>query len=96
MENNLRELVQLRKQDVFDFVKKSDDFDKANVIIMYLFREAMIEMGTILQQRLDLRGSNTEGKQILCVGFALPGWKCVHEEKVNGIRVYLYCTNVKD
>ena len=99
IENNLQGMVQVRKQDVFEFVKKSDDFGKVDVIIMYLFREAMTEMGTILQQRLDVSdgasSSNTEGKKILCVGFALPGWASMHEEKVNGVRVYLYSTKVK-
>ena len=101
IENNLQGMVQVHKQDVFEFMKKSDDFGKVDVIIMYLFREAMTEMGIILQQRLDVRdrdgasSNNTEGKQILCVGFALPGWTPMHEEKVNGVRVYLYSTKVK-
>ena len=101
IENNLQGMVQVHKQDVFEFMKKSDDFGKVDVIIMYLFREAMTEMGTILQQRLDVRdrdgasSNNTEGKQILCVGFSLPGWTSMHEEKVNGVRVYLYSTKVK-
>ena len=91
-ENNLQEKVQVRQQDVFDFVRRSNDFYKANVLVLYLFREAMLDMSSLLQQRLDLRESVKKDKmQILCVGFKLPGWTCImHEEKVNDIRVYLY------
>ena len=91
-ENNLQEQVQVRQQDVFDFVRKSNDFYKANVLVLYLFRDAMLDMSSLLQQRLDLRESVKKDKmQILCVGFKLPGWTCIiHEEKVNDIRVYLY------
>ena len=91
-ENNLQERVQVRQQDVFDFVRRSNDFYKVNVLIMYLFRDAMLDMSSLLQQRLDLRESVKKDKmQILCVGFKLPGWTCIiHEEKVNKIQVYLY------
>ena len=92
IENNLQGLVQVRKQDVFEFMKKSDDFGKVDVIIMYLFREAMTEMGTILQQRLDVRDRASSNNQ---KASRLPGWTSMHEEKVNGVRVYLYSTKVK-
>jgi len=90
-ENELGEQVQVRNQDIFDFVKERDDVDKANVIILYLFREAMTEMGMLLQRRL-LSGGETRDipQKILSVGFALPGWRSAREEKINGIRVYMY------
>ena len=90
--NNLQERIQVRKQDVFEFVKQSDDIDRANVIVVYLFREAMKEMALMLKQRLNNRIGDVSQKEmkILSVGFALPDWKSDCEEKVNGIRVYLY------
>ena len=99
MEFDLQNMIKVRNQDVFEFVTKSDDFFDANVLIIYLFREAMMKIGTLLQHRIDKRGdgknddaSEQKKLQILCVGFALPGWTSIHEEKVNGIRVYLYST----
>lgn len=93
--NELEQVVQVRKQDVFEFVKTSDDFYKADVIVLYLFREAMMEMGTLISQRLLLRdqdGIPRKRVQLLSVGFGLSGWSSIHEEKINGIRVYLYST----
>ena len=99
LEYDLQNMIKVRNQDVFEFVTKSDDFFDANVLIIYLFREAMMKIGTLLQHRIDKRGdgknddaSEQKKLQILCVGFALPGWTSIHEEKVNGIRVYLYST----
>ena len=87
-------MVKVRKKDVFEFVKEGDDIRVADVIVVYLFREAMMEIGTLLRQHLsseDQRKDNSRKMvQILSVGFALPGWTSVHEEKIGGIRVYLY------
>lgn len=95
--HNLQDVVQVRRQDVFEFVKESEEILAANVIVLYLFREAVAEMGTLLRQRLDSNQNGTESGtslptmvQILSVGFALGGWTAKHEEKIGGIRVYLY------
>mmetsp|Transcript_39132 Transcript_39132/g.71706 ORF Transcript_39132/g.71706 Transcript_39132/m.71706 type:complete len:199 (-) Transcript_39132:37-633(-) len=94
--NGIQKLVQVRRQDVFEFVRECDDIDEAHVIVLYLFREAMVEMGALLKRRLLRDGKSgivQKSVQILSVGFALGGWtSCVHEEKINGIRVYLYST----
>ena len=93
--NKLHEVVKVRKKDVFEFVKEGDDIRVADVIVIYLFREAMMEIGTLLRQHYlssgDQRKDNSRKMvQILSVGFALPGWTPVHEEKIGSIRVYLY------
>lgn len=97
LQNRVQEQVQVIQRDVFGFVKESDEICRADVIIVYLFREAMMEIGTLLHQRL--RAANEKNDkikrkrvQILSVGFALVGWKPVYKEKMNGIRVYLYST----
>jgi SAM-dependent methyltransferase len=94
--NKLHEVIQVRKKDVFEFVKEGYDICAADVIVMYLFREAMIEIGTLLQQHLLLRDKKKDKSQkmgqILSVGFALPGWTPVYEDKIGGMRVYLYST----
>jgi len=96
--HKLQDLVTVRRQDVFEFVKESEDILGADVIVLYLFREAMADLGTLLGQRLvlnpDREESTTASKsvQILSVGFALAGWTSAYEEKIGGIRVYLYRT----
>mmetsp|Transcript_216 Transcript_216/g.417 ORF Transcript_216/g.417 Transcript_216/m.417 type:complete len:504 (-) Transcript_216:42-1553(-) len=96
MKNELEELVKVRQQDVFEFVKECDDIYKADVIVVYLFREAMMEIGTWLHSRLllgdDENDASRKSVQILSVGFPLSGWTSVYEEKINGIRVHLYST----
>lgn len=86
----LGDAVQVRRQDVFEFVNECDEICKADVVVLYLFREAMVEMGALLRRRVSL--GEKRRVQILSVGFALIGWTCVREEKINGIRVYLYST----
>ena len=85
----LHEVVKVRKKDVFEFVKEEDDICLADVIVMYLFREAMMEIGTLLR-RHQRKDNSRKMVQTLSVGFALPGWTPVYEEKMGGIRVYLY------
>jgi SAM-dependent methyltransferase len=98
LKHNLQDLATVRRQDVFEFVKESEDILAADVIVLYLFREAMADMGTLLRQRLDLNPDREESTtasksvQILSVGFALAGWTSAYEEKIGGIRVYLYRT----
>jgi len=82
--------IEVRRQDVFDFVENDDAIQNANVIVVYLFREAMVKIGRLLQDRLKAAG-NTERTLILSVGFTMTGFHCIHEERINGIRVYLYC-----
>lgn len=80
--------IQVRKQDVFEFVEKDREFfSKADVFIIYLFREAMVKIASVLQQR---SGDLKKGIKILCVGFALPGWKAIMSEKRSGLTIYLY------
>ncbi|KAL7534725.1 hypothetical protein ACHAWF_004934 [Thalassiosira exigua] len=96
-EAGAQELVEVRGQDVFEFARESEDIGNADAIVLYLFREAMTEMGTLLRRRLLSwdEGTSIPRKRVrlLSVGFALVGWTPVCEEKVNEIRVYLYDTD---
>jgi len=87
-EQNLNDRVEVQRRDVFDFVKNdSNEFLIADVMILYLFRDAMVEVGKLLQERLCQR------KKSLCVlsiGFALTGWMPSHEQRINSVNVYLY------
>jgi SAM-dependent methyltransferase len=84
----LGEQVQVCKQDVFEFLEKDNQFfPKMDVLIIYLFRDAMLKIGSTLQQRFaDLK----QEVKILCVGFALPHWKAIRIEKCCGLTVYMY------
>lgn len=94
-EDALQGRVRVCRRDVFEFVTECDDVREADAIVLYLFREAMVEMGALLRRRLF--AGNREGGnkrvQILSVGFALTGWVPKREDKINGIRVYLYSTD---
>ncbi|KAL7540219.1 hypothetical protein ACHAXR_009947, partial [Thalassiosira sp. AJA248-18] len=96
LKSGLQEMIEVRRRDIFDFVR-SDDIYRADVIVIYLFREVMLEMGQLLHQRLSLRslekGIPQKTVKILSVGFALTGWTSDYEEKIDGIRVYLYSTS---
>lgn len=91
-EQHLNDRVEVQRRDVFDFVKNdSNEFLIADVFILYLFRDAMVEMGKLLQERLCQR------KKSLCVlsiGFSLAGWMPCQEERINSVNVYLYNTSL--
>lgn len=84
--------VQVRNQDIFDFIKCDNDmFSAADVIVLYLFREAMVETGRLLLSRFEKdRKQHNKALQIICVGFGIPGWNPILEKKICGIKVYLY------
>ena len=83
-ELSLTHNIEIRLEDVFEFARKDWAISGADVIVVYLFREAMVEIGEILGGRLR------EGTQILSVGFGLTGFPCIFEGRICGIRVYLY------
>jgi hypothetical protein len=73
--------------------EEGDEISNADVIVMYLFREANLEMATLLQQFKEKRRYRSQKVvQILSVGFAMPGWTPIYEENVAYFRVYLYMT----
>jgi SAM-dependent methyltransferase len=80
--------IQVRNQDVFEFLERDClHFPIADVLIIYLFRDAMKRIGPSLK----LRASDMKsGMKILCVGFGLPDWKASRTEKIHGIALYLY------
>ena len=80
--------ILVRKQDVFEFMEKDFDmFVKADVFIVYLFRDAMTKIGCLLRERLNELKKEVK---ILCVGFALPQWRAIRSEKSCGLTIYLY------
>lgn len=84
--NNLQEHVQVIRQDIFHFARESAEISKADVLIIFLARQGTTDMSKLLlneQKRV----------QILSVGFAVPGWRPIHEQRVDGIRCYLYSTD---
>lgn len=83
-ELSLTHKIDIRLQDVFEFARGDRAISAADVIVVYLFREAVLEIGDILRGRLR------KGTQILSVGFGLTGFPCIFEGRVGGIRVYLY------
>ncbi len=91
--NNLSARIQVQRRDIFDFVRNdTDTFCRADVFILYLFRDAMTEVGKLLQDRLRRQQKQV---YVLTVGFALKDWIPTHEQVLNGVRVYLYSRNMK-
>lgn len=85
-EEGLTNEIDVIKQDAFEFILNYD-LTQIDVLVVYLFREAMLKVGTLLQQRLSYL---KQGVKILCVGFALPRWKAIRIEMHHGMKVYLY------
>lgn len=93
--HSLQNVVQVRNMDLVEFIKDGDDICEADVIVIYLFRGAILEIGAIMKQTLMSRKTKwTDGSQkvvqILSVGFALPGWTPIYEDKIGGLKVYIY------
>jgi tRNA G37 N-methylase Trm5 len=44
--NNLQVSIQVWNKDVIEFIEDADEIGNADVIVMYLFREANLEMAT--------------------------------------------------
>mmetsp|Transcript_5148 Transcript_5148/g.10790 ORF Transcript_5148/g.10790 Transcript_5148/m.10790 type:complete len:240 (+) Transcript_5148:939-1658(+) len=92
LEQNLNDRIEVQQRDVFDFVQNdSKVFLMADVFVLYLFRDAMVEMGKLLQERLCQQKKSV---CVLSIGFALTGWKPSHEQRINGLKVYLYNTRL--
>jgi SAM-dependent methyltransferase len=90
-EHDLDDKIVVQRGDIFDFVKNDRNvFCIADVFILYLFRDAMVDLGKLLKERL------WEQKKKVCVlsvGFALAtDWIPSHELSISGVRVYLYNT----
>ncbi len=97
---DLNHRVQVRKQDIFDFIKCDNDlFTAADVIVLYLFREAMSDIAPLLSSRFykEKNQNGEKSRQIVCVGFGMPRWNPILEKNVCGMKVYLYseasCSN---
>ena len=72
--------VEVRKGSVFDDI---EGLEEANVVIMYLFREAI----EVMKKRFEGR----KGVVLVSVGFSFgTGFKCSWEVDVGGIKVYMY------
>ena len=91
--------------DIFDYLGETDCVSGQDLVIMYLFREAMTRISGILKEKglstspytyIQKDGENIEERdmksviQLLCIGFKLPGFVPVWQSRVEGIRAYLY------
>jgi len=95
-------ILQIQNKDVFQILQDRNhtEVDRAQVMIFYLFREAMIKISNLLKQRnfqpvykTNDKSSNNLKKivQIVSVGFALPCWSPpIWYDTICGINVYVY------
>ena len=91
-DHSLGDKIQVQRRDVFDFVKNDSElFPLANVFVLYLFRDAMMELGKLLRERLHRQKRHV---CLVSIGFELPDWNSHHEERINGVKVYLYKTSL--
>ena len=82
--HGLSDRVEVRKADIFEFARSSV-IEQADVVVLYLFREAMLTMSEILRQRRSMRNFT-----IVSIGFTLPSFVPSWEGESKGIRVFLY------
>lgn len=80
--------VELLKSDVFA-VAWSNVLNDADVIVLYLFREAITKMSKILRNRCKY-GSLKKDAVVVSVGFSLPSFVPTWDYEFKGIRVYMY------
>ena len=88
-ENNLADHVIVKRQDIFEAVASDDAIVDADVIVLYLFRDAMKRLSKLLQDMI----SNNNVKRdaiVVSVGFHLPLFVPHWEGDSNGVRVYIY------
>ncbi len=83
--------------DIFNYLENIDVQGGQDLIIMYLFREAMARVSVLLKNKglaTSLSNAKEENSiiQVLCIGFKLPGFTPTWQSKVEGIRAYLYHT----
>eukprot|EP01083_Nonionella_stella_P031733 86869_1 len=94
----LSDKVDLRNEDIFQYLQQLHA-EHFNLMVVYLFRDAMIRISRILKQRGFVDMSSTSftavdrsRMQIVCVGFTLPGFTIIWQTQVNGVKIYLYHT----
>jgi len=90
------------KRNVFEYIQEQNSpVWNVNVLIVYLFREAMERIATILKDHAIMTqhhcrfgkeedNDDDECVQIVCVGFALPSFTPFWQNQFGGIRIYLY------
>ena len=87
--NNLADNVTVKRQDIFEAVERDDALADADVIVVYLFRDAMKRLSKALRDGVG----NDKVKRdatVVSVGFHLPSFVPVWESNSNGIGVYIY------
>lgn len=92
--------VDLLNTDIFQYLQHLH-LEQINLIVAYLFRDAMIRMSRMLKQKglVDISSTSNYSAavdrsliQMLCIGFNLPGFAIIWQTKVNGVKIYLYHT----
>ena len=91
----VHESVEIKEGSVWDIVPGGKDsfygggLPEADIIVMYLFREAMNRMAKIIDAMEALGGVDRE-RTVISVGFAIPARACFWEGAFDGIRCYVY------
>lgn len=88
-ENNLADHVTVKRQDIFEAVASDDALVDADVIVLYLFRDAMKQLSKLLQDMISTNNVKRDAI-VVGVGFHLPLFVPHWEGDSNGVRVYIY------
>jgi tRNA G46 methylase TrmB len=100
---NLCKGITVKRGDLFDIALTSPLISKADLIIVYLFRDALKRLTPILKKRLDPLSDNNHANErdchqcpqnkrtrILSIGFSLRGFQLLWHETYESLPVYLY------
>ena len=94
----LTDKVELRNAEIFQYLQHFN-VEELNLIVVYLFRDAMMRISRILKERglvdMPSTSSSAVGRrliQIVCVGFTLPEFSIIWQTQVDGVKIYLYHT----
>lgn len=88
-ENNLADNVIVKRQDIFEAVESNDALVDADVIVLYLFRDAMKRFSKLLQGMIDNNNVKRDAI-VVSVGFHLPLFVPDWEGDSDGVQVYIY------
>lgn len=99
-QNNLSSLVQIHQKDVMDYILTTSILEEVNVIVVYLFRDAMAKLCEVFQQKSIHNIPHNPNDVVWCqkeeylkivsIGFALPSWKPCWQGQEGGIHFYIY------
>ena len=88
-ERDLDDRVIVKRQDIFEAVESNDALVDADVIVLYLFRDAMKRLSKLLQDMISNESLKRDAI-VVSVGFHLPLFVPHWEGDSNGVHVYIY------